>query len=330
MNTTLRQAHSRAMLAAALALASLLGTGAATAIELKAATQTAQGNDQALLLDKFKELVESRSGGEIKVSIYYNSTLGTQQQMQEQVMLGTTEVITSASNIVDMEPKFGIFDFPFLFKDREHVYRVLDGEVGRTLADALLAARGVRVLGYGELGFRQVTNNVRPITSAADLKGLKIRVPNNKFRIAAFEALGTAPTPIDYKELYGALQQGVVDGQENPLTAFKEKSMWEVQKYISLTNHVFTPATLLVNERWFQKLDPRHQAILQEAGAEAARWEREQVKQMEVGLLEDFKAKGVQVDTPDTSGFVDLTRPTWKEFEATVGADLVAKVLELR
>ena len=162
-------------LAAATALLLLAGAAtpaAAQKVQFKAATQASPGADMYLILQKLKELAEQRSGGNITVNIFHSSQLGSQQQMQEQVVLGVTEMVTSPSQVVELEPKYGLFDFPFLFADRAHAYRVLDGEIGQQLSEAMVKGKGVRAIAYGELGFRQITNRVRPIMSADDLKGL--------------------------------------------------------------------------------------------------------------------------------------------------------------
>jgi tripartite ATP-independent transporter DctP family solute receptor len=315
---------------AAVALIAASAPAMAAKITLRVATESAPGADQHLLIAKFKELAEAQSKGEITIEIFHSGQLGSQKQMQEQAQLGTIQMVTVASGMPELEQKYGIFDFPFLFQSRAHAYKVMDGDVGKGLAENLLKGRGLRVMSCGELGFRQITNSKRPILSADDLKGLKIRVPNNRFRLAAFQALGSAPTPIDYKELYGALQQGVVDGQENPLAAFKEKTMWEVQKYISITNHVFTPTCLLANERWWQGVDAPNRAIMEAAAREAATWQRQQMAAADDALLGEFRAKGVQIDNPKLDGFVERTRPTWKEFEQRVGTDTLEAVLKLR
>jgi tripartite ATP-independent transporter DctP family solute receptor len=311
----------------------VIGAGApaeAQKVQFKAATQASPGADMHLILQKLKELAEERSKGNITVNIFHSSQLGSQQQMQEQVVLGVTEMVTSPSQIVELEPKYGLFDFPFLFADRPHAYRVLDGEIGQQLSEAMVKGKGVRAIAYGELGFRQITNRVRPIMTADDLKGLKIRVPPSRFRTAVFAALDAAPTTIDYKELYGALQQGVVDGQENPLTAFQEKSMWEVQKFISITNHVFTPASLLVNERWWRGLSAENRAILQASAKDAAVWQRAEMERMERSLMKDFEARGVKIDKPNLESFVARTRGVWKQFESQVGPELVEAAVKAR
>lgn len=315
---------------AAAAFAWFTSPALAAKVTLKVATESAPGADQHLLATKFKELAEGQSKGDITVEVFHSGQLGSQKQMQEQAQLGTIQMVTVASGMPELEAKYGIFDFPFLFQNRAHAYKVMDGAVGKSMADALVKGRGLRVLACGELGFRQITNSKRPILAVDDMKGLKIRVPNNKFRMAAFEALGAAPTPIDYKELYGALQAGVVDGQENPLAAFKEKSMWEVQKYISITNHVFTPACLLANEKWWQGLDAQNRTVMETAARDAAIWQRQQMANADETLLVEFKGKGVQIDNPKLDGFVEKTKGTWKEFEGRVGADTLDAVLKLR
>ena len=323
--------HMATVLSVALTAVTFASLPASAAtLQFKAATQSAPGADMFLLLNKLKELTAQRSNNEIQLEIFHSSMLGSQQQMQEQVQLGVTPIITAASQIAEMESKFALFEFPFLFADRAHAFRVLDGDIGKQLSESLVKGKGVRIIAYGELGFRQITNKVRPIMSPDDLKGLKIRVPGSKFRQAVFQALDAAPTAIDYKELYGALQQGVVDGQENPLTAFQEKSMWEVQKYISITNHIFTPVTLLVNERWWAGLPAAQRDVLQAAARDAALWQRTEMANMDESLMKDFQARGVKIDRPQLDAFVQRTKPVWVQFEAQIGSDLLQAAQKLR
>ena len=297
---------------------------------MRLATSVGQGGDVYLLLNKFKEEAEARSGGKIKVDFFFGGTLGNDRQLQEQLLLGTLEAIGNASVIVEIDPKFGILDLPFLFKDRDHVYGLLDGKLGDLLTDSLLQNRKARILAFGEVGFRQITNNVRPIMSPDDLTGLKLRTPSNKLRIAAFKSLGAAPTAIPYKELYSALQQRVVDGQENPLIVIQEKSLWEVQKFISLTNHVFTPAYLMVNEGWWQGLSDDQRQTLSAAAAAAETWQRKTLAGMDGDLMDEARANGMQIDTPDLAPFAKLTRTVWQAYEEDHGRDLIDLVLKAR
>lgn len=296
-------------------------------LSMRAATETAKGEDAALLIEYFKESAERLSNGAIKVSDFYGGTLGNQRQLQEQVQLGTIEMVSTGSDMTELNPKYTIFDLPFLVKDRAHAFRVLDGEVGKSLADSTVVTKGVRVVAYGELGFRQITNRVRPILSPKDLQGLKIRVPSNKPRLAAFKALGAAATPIPYKELYTSLQQGVVDGQENPLYSISALSLWEVQKYVSLTNHVFTPAYLLVNERWYQSLSPANRDLVTRAAAEAQKRQRSTLASSDADILAKLKQRGMQIDTPDPEPFAKATQAVWTEFG---DPELIRKINALR
>lgn len=299
----------------------------AQSLSLRAATETAKGEDTALMIEYFKESLERLSNGAIKVNDFYGGTLGNQRQLQEQVQLGTLEVMATGSDMIDLNPKYEIFDLPFLIKDRAHAFRVLDGEVGKSLADSTLATKGVRVLAYGELGFRQITNRVRPILAPKDLQGLKIRVPPNKVRLAAFKALGAAATPVPYKELYTSLQQGVVDGQENPLFSIAALSLWDVQKYVSLTNHVFTPSYLLANEKWFQAQSAANRDLILRAAAEAQAKQRAALASGEAEIIAKLKQKGMQVDKPDPGPFITATQSVWKEFG---DPELIRKIDALR
>ena len=263
------------------------------------------------------------------MKFFPGGALGTQRQLQEQVQLGTVEIIGTGSDMPELEPKFGVFDFPFLFADRTHVYKVVDGPIGDELNQAVIRNKGVRVLSWGELGFRHFTNTVRPITKPEDLKGLKIRVPPNKIRVAAIKAMGAAATPIPWKELCTALQQRVVDGQENPTNAIVSLSMWEVQKFVSLSNHVFTPTYLLVNQRFYQSLRThppgghrrgRRSAHVAARGEPATRSIRAPAGEDEGDAGERRRRHGIPA----------LARPVWDEFVAAVGKELLDRIVALR
>lgn len=321
------QLRAIACLCAGLAMA--LVAGPSRALEVRVATEVAPGGDVYRLVDEFRKAVEARAS-DITVKVFSGGALGTQRQLQEQVQLGTIEVVGTASDIVEMASEFGIFDLPFLFRDRHHVYRAMDGDLGRRLNDVLVSSRNVRVIAFGEAGFRHITNKVRPITKPEDLQGLKIRTPSAKLRIAAFNALGAAATPIPYSELYSALQQGVVDGQENPLTTIKEQSLWEVQKYVSLTYHVFTPAYLIVNETWWSGLSEDHRRLLAEAAQEAAANQRSLLAGQEQSLRDEIVEKGMEINEPDVAPFVEKTRVVWEEFIASHGPTLIETVDQAR
>ncbi|WP_137389043.1 TRAP transporter substrate-binding protein [Rhodoligotrophos defluvii] len=301
----------------------------AQTVDLRVATEVAAGGDVHILVEAFGAALQERVPN-ANVRIFAGGALGTQRQLQEQVELGTIEAIGTASDIVEMAGEFSIFDLPFLFTDSQHAFRAMDGRLGEMLNEILVERRGVRVIGYGQLGFRQITNNLRPIDKPEDLAGLKIRTPSNPLRIETFKALGAAPTPIPYSELYSALQAGVVDGQENPLLTIQEQSLWEVQRYVAMTNHVFTPAYLLVNEEWWQGLDDGTRAVLAEAGRQAAQRQRQKIDDTTDLLIETVQAKGMQVTRPNPAPFIALTRPLWAGFEQKYGSALVEAAVSAR
>ena len=296
---------------------------------MRMATEVAAGGDVAVLLDEFRAAIEERQP-DADVKVFTGGSLGTQRQLQEQIELGTIEAIGTASDIVEMAGEFSIFDLPFLFADNEHAYRAMDGDLGRKLNDVLIERRGIRVLAYGELGFRHITNSKRPIETPDDLAGLKIRTPSNELRIAAFQALGAAPTPIPYSELYSALQVGVVDGQENPLITIDEKSLWEVQKFVSMTYHVFTPAFLLVNETWWQGLGDDDRQVLEEAGRQAADRQRAKLDAQLQELVAKAESNGMSINRPNLDAFKEKTRPLWTTFEEAHGSELIEAVEQVR
>lgn len=299
--------------------------GAAAAQEIRAATEVGSGGDLAILLAEFETEVEARSD-DLEVNVFTGGSVGTQRQLQEQLQLGTIEVVATASDIVELAGEFSIFDLPFLFRDTDHARRVIDGELGTQLNETLIESRGVRVLAFGELGFRHITNNVRPIETPEDLVGLKLRTPSNEMRIAAFKALGASPTPIPYSELYSALQQGVVDGQENPVGTIEEQSLFEVQDYLSLTNHVYTPAYIIVNEDWWQGLSDEERKVLSEAAKAAAETQRSIIASGTQEIIAAVENEGMQVNSPDTTPFAEATKPLWQSFEDEHGAALIEAV----
>lgn len=307
----------------------LSSTSIASAEQIRAATEVGAGGDLAIILTEFKAEVEKRSS-EVKVNVVTGGALGTQRQLQEQLQLGTIEVIATASDIVELAGQFSVFDLPFLFGSEEQAHRALDGDLGTMLTEKLIAERGIRVLAFGELGFRQITNNTRPIVLPGDLKGLKIRTPSNEQRIEAFRLLGAAPTPIPYSELYSALQQGVVDGQENPVGTLEEQSLYEVQGYLSMTNHVYTPAYVLVNEGWWQGLSEEKRKLFSKAAESAADAQRKIIAAEASEIIAAAEDKGMQVNDANTAAFAEATKPSWQSFRDKYGDTLIKAAQSVR
>jgi len=276
---------------------------------------------------RFAELVAQRTEGKVKVEVYPSTQLGNERDMVEGLQLGTIDlVVTSTGPVGGFVPKMFVVDLPFLFRDRDQAYRVLDGPIGRDLLSAL-SSKSIRGLAFWENGFRQITNNVRPIEKPADLKGIKIRTMENKVHLAAFRAFGASPTPMAWSEVYTALQQRTIDGQENPIAIIHDHKLYEVQKYLALTGHFYSPSLLLMSERSFNHLPRDFQKVIMDTALECAQYERNLLRQSEAQQLETLKAKGMQVTVPDKKPFQEAAAPVYKEFEGQFGQDLIGKIM---
>ena len=276
--------------------------------------------------DSFQKYVEAESQGRIQVELYPNAQLGGDRQAIESVMIGTVEATVPAVAVLSgFEPKFQVFDLPFLFGSKEAAYRALDGKLGDTLAASILP-KGLRILSYAENGFRNVTNNRGPVHAPADLAGLKIRTMENPVHMETFRALGANPTPISFGELYTALQQNTVDAEENPIPLVYTMKFYEVQKYYSLTGHVYAATVFVVNDGFFQSLPEDLQKIVQEGANRFRDDQRQLSSQQDVEMLEALKKTGMEVNTltaEERQAFVEATKPVYEKYQDVVGADLV-------
>jgi len=279
--------------------------------------------------DHFAKLVAEKSGGDMEVQVFPSSQLGSQKDMTEGLIYGTIDmVLTGTADLGQFQPKMSLFDLPFLFKDREHAYKALD-TVGMELGKEL-EPRGLKLLGYMENGIRHLTNNVRPVKAPADMNGLKIRVMSNKIYIETIKSLGGSPTPMAFGELYSAMQQGTVDGQENPSAHIYTKRFFEVQKYASLTAHAYAPEPVLISMITWSRLSDAQKAIIQEAAKEAIAWQRDLSTKEDNEYWDKIKATGkIEVIEVDRAPFMEATQPVWKKFAGTVGQDNIDKVLAL-
>jgi tripartite ATP-independent transporter DctP family solute receptor len=242
----------------------------------------------------FKKLIEEGSNGEIAVKIYPTQLLGTGVQMSEMVQAGALEVLTiPTSNMQVLQPALQVLDLPFLFPNRESLYKQLDGDLGDALYKPMLS-KNIVGLNWFSSGFKQFTSSF-PIHRPEDFKGHKIRVMPAPVIREQFKALGASPVPIDFQELYNALQQGVVDGQENPLTSIVTMKFYEVQKYMTLSNHAFLGYVLVASKGFNDSLPPNYQKLLRESARKAGAYERNLVQEREKGFLETIKKAGVNV-----------------------------------
>ncbi len=276
----------------------------------------------------FADEVKAATQGRVEIKVFPNSQLGTETAMIEGLQLGTVEMgLIGGASFQNIEPKLGLEGLPYAFSDHQHAYRVFDGEAGTRLF-GLLERKGVKGLAWWENGFRNMTNSKRPIAVPDDLKGLKIRVTPDKIRLDTFKSLGALPVPMAFAELYSALQQGAVDGQENPLAIIFSSNFFEVQKYLSLTNHVWSSATLVMAKGVWDKLSPADQQAVQKAAFEWRDKQRKMVQESSDDFLAKLKAKGMQVNTPNNALFVQAVAPVWKQYEDVFGKeffDLIEK-----
>lgn len=282
---------------------------------------------QAAAVHKFGEELERLTDGRLTIQSHYNNELGGEREVLEGMGINVIDAgIISTAPMGGFVEEFLLFDLPFLFDDREHAYRVLDGEVGQELAEKLEEAANVVVLGWAEDGFNQYSSSVAPIEKPEDLEGIKLRVKENPLNVDTWNALGANATPIAWPEVYTSLQQGVVDGQENPLPTIYDAKFYEVQDYVSITNHTFTPAPLMMSKQLFDSFSEEDQEAILEAGKlsqPAGREASEQLDEETKGLLED---EGVEINEPDVEPFREALKSVYDEWVPQIGEDLVEKV----
>ncbi|MBO0588558.1 TRAP transporter substrate-binding protein [Sporosarcina sp. E16_8] len=282
-------------------------------------------------LIKFKEIVEEKTDGQIIVETYHSGQLGDDRTMTEALQLGSQEVtIPSTAPLANFVPEFGIFDFPFLFPTVEVADEVLDGEVGKKILDKL-ESQNLVGLAYWENGYRDVTNSKQAIATAADFKGLKLRTMENELHLEAFRALGANPTPMAFTELFTALQQKTVDGQENPLATIYLQKYYEVQSHVSNTNHVYSPFVFLMSKSFYDDLTEEQQKIVKEAAIEAGIYERQLNREANETNLADLQTEGITYTevTPEArEEMKQLVQPTIDKFTKKIGSEIVKEVYD--
>lgn len=295
-------------------------------IVIKFATSGPEEHQYTVGIRKFEQIINEKSGGKIKIEVYPNSQLGGEREMIEGVKTGTIQMttVTSDGALPAWVPETQIFTLPYLFRDREHIYKALDGELGKVLAEKC-AAQGFKQFGFIELGFRHFTNNVREIKEPADMKNLKIRVQEAPIWFALIKTLGATPTPIPFNELYSALQQGVVDGQENPLGTIQSMKFYEVQKYLTLDGHTYAPGSVLMNLKFYESLSDENKKLIQDAVNEMVTYQRKYVQDKEEEYKKLLRDQGMIITEPDRQKFMDATKdiPNMEEVKKFVPAELV-------
>jgi tripartite ATP-independent transporter DctP family solute receptor len=275
---------------------------------------------------RFKQIVEVRLAGRVEIQVYPASQLGSDKEMLVALRLGALDVHVPSSALHSVEPVLRVFDAPFLIADREQLRRLVEGPVGAEIRKRL-RERGLELLGFWENGFRMITNNVRPIVRPEDLSGIKLRTPNDPGRVRLFRVLGANPTSMPFGELFSALRQGVVDGQENPLSQIVSARLYEVQKFLSLSRHVYSPAYPIMNRAFYESLPDDVKRVLREAGEEVGRYHRALGQEKDAAFL-DVCRKHAEVAEIDRAAFVAAARPILDEMEAQLGEDLFEALMK--
>ena len=281
--------------------------------------------------NEFAKRVKEKSGGKIEVQVFPSSQLGKDKDMLQKMKLGQIDFFLPSSIMSSVTPEFGVFDMPYIIKDREHAARVM-AKMGDSVFRPAAEAKGVKILGFWENGFRQITNNVRPIVTPADLQGVKLRTPRGEWRVKMFKAYGANPSPMAFSEVFTALKTGVMDGQENPLINVWSAKFYEVQKYLSMTGHVYIPAYLVTSPKTFAKWPADVQKIIGETAVEMEPFARQAGANFDNDLLDKLKAKGMAVNEADKEAFVAASKGIYEEFGTSVegGKALIDQISALR
>ena len=314
-----------------LAVAALAAVGVASAQDktIKFATQNPKGHPIVLGMEKFKEVVEAKSGGKIKVNLFPGGTLGSDQANVSALQGGTLEMVSMNSGILaNLVKPFAIFDFPFMFNTPAEADAVVDGPFGQKM-HAKLDEKGLIGLTYYELGFRTITNSKRPITKVEDLEGLKLRVIPNPINVDWVKALGANPTPLPFPEVYAALEQKAIDGQENPVTVINANKFYEVQKHVVLSNHQYNPQSVLISKKFWDTLSAAEKKIVEDAAKESAKYQRQQARSQVAVALDNMKKNGMQVTefpAAEVNKLRDKLRPVTARYGVIVGQDIVKEL----
>jgi tripartite ATP-independent transporter DctP family solute receptor len=315
------------LLVALLAVVSIAsGNVFAQAKVLKVSNGVNEQHPSYLAGKKFGEILNAKLPGKYDVQVYANAQLGDDVRATEGVRMGTLEMVcTSASPLTGLVPEFNVFDLPFIVTSEKAADAIYDGPVGAKLG-AALEPKGIKLLAYYENGFRQLTNSVRAVQAPADLKGLKIRTMQNPIHLEAFRAMGANPTPMPFSEVFTALQQKTIDGQENPIPTIWLSKFYEVQKYVSLTGHVYGPHIMLINKKLFDSFPAEDQKIIAAAAQESAIYQRSINRKMNSDFVAELKKAGVTVVdlTPEQKkAFQDAVAPVYANWEPKIGKALM-------
>jgi tripartite ATP-independent transporter DctP family solute receptor len=319
-----------ALILALSACAALAAPCGATQYVMKSATVTGEDAAYSMSLNMMAELVEKYTNGVVKMEVYHNGQLGGEREMVEAVGLGTLEsAIVSTGPLPNFVPEFMVFDLPYLVTNRTKAYELLDGPLGASIL-VRLEPMGIRAMSYWENGFRQITNNKKEIKHPSDLKGMKLRTMENEVHMEIFKSLGAIPTPMSITDFQTAIRQGTVDGHENALTNIYSFKLYEAQKFMTMSNHLFSPAVFIVNKEFYESLPPDARSGLDRAEAEVRMWERNYCADLDKELVRKMTALGVTFTEVDRKEWVEATKGVYDTFKNTINQEYVKAFLDIR
>ncbi len=319
-----------ALAGAVLAATTFAGQASADGLELKFGHVGKPGSLFEASVNEFAKRANAKLGSKATVLAFGSSQLGKDKELLKKLKLGTITFALPSSVMASQVDEFGLFDMPYLVQNRDHMAKI-ESEIVRPKLMPIAESKDLKILALWENGFRHITNNTRPIDVPADLKGIKLRTPKSTWRVKMFKSYGANPTPLSFSEVFVALQTGTFDGQENPFAQIASAKFQEVQKYLSLTGHVYTPAYVTVSTKHWAKLPADVRAILVETAQETQAYVYKTAAELETSLLADLKAGGMQVNTANKQAFIDASDVIYKEFGDTVpgGSDLIDQALGL-
>lgn len=279
-------------------------------------------------IEAFTEELEKLTDGKMTVKPHYANSLGGERESIEMMDIGSLHMAAVTSGpLGNWVKEFNVFDLPFLIENYDHAAAVLNGEIGSELAEKVEEQLNVKILGYFFNGFRQMSNSKRPVETPEDVKGMKHRVQENEVQVDTWKAFGAEPTPVSYPELYSSLQQGVIDGQSNPLATIHLTNLYEVQDYVTLLNDIFSPYPLMISKSYFESLTSEQQEAIQQAADVAVKIAQQSFIEQEEEAYDALIELGVTiVDEPDRDAFLDKAQPVYDKWGPEIGEELINKI----
>ncbi|MER0237410.1 TRAP transporter substrate-binding protein [Fulvimarina sp. MAC8] len=317
----------KSLIAGVLFATTALSASALSAKEMNFAIVTPPEGHYGQGAKAFAEKMNELSDGEFTINVMAGGSLGGERELLEGEQIGTIDLaMTSTGPVGSFVPEIYALDFPFLFNDYESARQILDGEIGQELL-AKFEDKGIIGLGWSENGFRHITNSVKPIRTPEDVQGLKLRTMENQVHIDAFQELGASPTPMSWTEVLTSLQQGTIDGQENPVPIITSNNMWDMQKYVTLTGHVYSPAVITMSKIQWDQLSDEEKGWIEEASKAAISATRAKVDEDEANGVALMKENGMEViEDVDKQAFQDAVQPTYERYGAEYGEEMIQRI----